>query len=112
MKASCGGVAFSHLFFADNLVLFAKADHVNCSTIRDVIDAFCNASGQSVSAANSRVYFSPNVDRDSREFFCDILGFNSTPSLGKYLGIPIRQLGSSSQDFNCILDRVKNKLAG
>ena len=112
MKASCGGLAFSHLFFADDLVLFAKADHVNCSAIRDVIDAFCNASGQSVSAANSRVYFSPNVDRDSRESFCDILGFNSTPSLGKYLGIPIRQLGSSSQDFNCILDRVKNKLAG
>ena len=111
VKASCGGPAFSHLFFADDLVLFAKADHVNCSTVRDVINAFCNASGQLVSAAKSRVYFSPNVDRDSRESFCDILGFNSTPSLGKYLGIPIKHPGSSPQDFNCILDRVKNKLA-
>ena len=112
MKATCSGPAFSHLFFADDLVLFAKADHVNCSAVRDVIDAFCNASSQSVSAAKSRVYFSPNVDRDSRESFCDILGFNSTPSLGKYLGIPIRQPGSPPQDFNFILDRVKNKLAG
>ena len=65
-----------------------------------------------MSASKSRVYFSPNVDRDSRESFCDILGFALTPSLGKYLGIPIKHPSSSSQDFNYILDRVKNKLAG
>ena len=45
MKASCGGPAFSHLFFADNLVLFAKADQINCSAVRDVIDVFCSVSG-------------------------------------------------------------------
>ena len=112
VKASCGGPAFSHLFFADDLVLFAKADQINCSAVRDVIDVFCSVSGQSVSDAKSKVYFSPNVDRDSRESFCDILGFASTPSLGKYLGIPIKHPGSSSQEFNFILDRVKNKLAG
>ena len=68
--------------------------------------------GPTVSEAKSRVFFSPNVDRDSRESFCDILGFHSTPSLGKYLGFPIRHTGFSSQDFNYILDRVKNKLVG
>ena len=93
-------------------MLFAKADHINCSAVRDVIDEFCSASGQSVSVAKSRIYFSPNVARDSRESFCDILGFASTPSLGKYLGIPIKHPGSAPQDFNFILDRVKNKLAG
>lgn len=60
----------------------------------------------------NRVYFSPNVDGDTRESFCDILGFASTPNLGKYLGIPIKHPGSSSRDFNFILDRVKQKLAG
>ena len=45
VKASCGGPAFSHLFFADDLVLFAKADQINCSAVRDVIDVFCNVSG-------------------------------------------------------------------
>ena len=44
VKASCGGPAFSHIFFANDLVLFAKTDHVNCSVVKDVIDAFCNAS--------------------------------------------------------------------
>ena len=112
VKVSQSGPGFSHMFFADDLVLFARANATNCSMIRDVLDEFCNLSGQTMSEDKSRVFFSSNVDRDSRESFCDIFGFKSTPSLGKYLGFPIRHTGSSSQDFNYILDRVKNKLAG
>ena len=112
VKASKSGIAFSHLFFADDLVLFAKADQRNCAVIREVLDLFCSRSGHSVSGAKSRVYFSPNVDRDKREELCDILGFQSTPNLGKYLGIPIKHPGPSSQDFNFVLERVKQKLAG
>lgn len=36
---------FSPLFFADDPMLFVKADHVNCSTIRDLIDSFYATSG-------------------------------------------------------------------
>ena len=112
VKSSQSGMAFSHLFFADDLVLFAKADHVNCSTIRDVLDDFCTRSGQSISESKSRVYFSPNVDVDTRESLCDILGFKSTPNLGKYLGFPLKHRGGNNQDQNFILDRVKQNLAG
>ena len=52
------------------------------------------------------------MDRDTREYLSDILGFASTPSLGRYLGFPIKHPGSSSHDFNFILERVKQKLAG
>ena len=112
VKASQSGPSFSHLLFADDILLFAKADHINCSAIRDVLDEFCNLSGQSLSEAKSRVYFSPNVDRDTRESLSDILGFASTPSLGKYLGFPLKHAGRSTQDYNFILDRVKQKLSG
>ena len=112
VKASQSGPEFSHLFFADNLILFAKADWVNCAAIRDVLDDFCELSGQSMSEAKSRVYFSPNVDRDTRESLCDILGFASTPFLGKYLGFPLKHPNSSSQEYNFILDRAKQKFSG
>ena len=65
-----------------------------------------------MSKAKSRVYFSLNVDRDTKELLCDILGFSSTPKLGKYLGFPIKQPRTSPQDYNFILDRMKQKLAG
>ena len=112
VKVSRRGPFISHLMFADDLMFFIKANHVNCSAIRDVLNVFCNMSGQTVSEAKSRVFFSPNVDRDDREAFCYILKFASTPCLGKYLCIPIRQPGMSSHEYNFILNRVKQKLVG
>ena len=107
VKSARGGLAFSHLFFADDLVLFARADQANCTIVREVLDEFCDRFGQTVSEAKSRVYFSPNVDRDMRISLCNILGFQSTPNIGKYLGIPIKHSGHSANDFNFVLDRVK-----
>ena len=42
---------------------------------------------------------------------CDVLGFRSTPSLGNYLGFPLKHRGIQ-QDFGFILERILNKLAG
>ena len=112
VKASQSGPSFSHLFFVNDLVLFGKADGRRCVVIRDVLDEFCSMLRHSVSITKSRVYFSPNVDRDIRESLCDILGFTSTASLGKYLGFPIKHPSATTQEFNFILDRVKQKLSG
>lgn len=111
-KTSQGGIAFSHLMFADDIILFPKADQINCLTIREVLDEFCSKTRQTISVDKSQVFFSPNVDRDAKESLCEILVFASTPNIGKYLGIPIKHPGSSSLDYNFILDRVKNNLAG
>ena len=69
-------------------------------------------SRQKVSNQNSRVYFFPYVSVDDRENFCNILGFHSTPSLRKYLGIPLKQPGTTTQDFDFVIEKVKGKLAG
>lgn len=111
MMASRGGIAFSHLFFVDDLVLFAKADHKNCVAIKDVLDTFCTLSGQKISASKSRVFFSPNVSPSAKEAFSDVLDFRSTPSLGKYLGFPIKHV-SIPQDFRDIIEQMQNRLAG
>ncbi|KAK9986443.1 hypothetical protein SO802_031394, partial [Lithocarpus litseifolius] len=112
VKASRSGPSFSHLFFADDLVLFAKANSDNCTAIREVLDTFCKLSGQSLSVTKSRVFFSPNVSHENRDVLSDTLGFQQTSCLGRYLGFPIKHQGRANQDFNFILDRVKRKLAG
>ena len=45
IKASRGGPAFSHLFFADDLVLFGKANEKNCQSIKDTLEVFCELFG-------------------------------------------------------------------
>jgi len=107
VKASQGGIAFSHLFFAYDLVLFAKANQKNCLVVQDALESFCNFFGQKISNENSRVFFSPNVSLLERERFCDFLGFRSTPYLGKYLGFPIKHT-SIPHDFSFVLERVQN----
>ena len=55
MKSARGGLAFSHPFFVDDLVLFARADHANCTIVRKVLNEFCERFGQIVSEVKSRV---------------------------------------------------------
>ena len=57
--ASRGGVTFSQPFFADDLVLFVKADGKNCRAIRDVLDTFCDLFRQKVSAEKVSCVFLP-----------------------------------------------------
>ena len=112
VKAARNGPGFSHLFFANDLVLFAKTDAKNCSNVKEVLETFCDLSGQKVNQAKSKVYFSPNVEPEVRGDLCNILGFNFTPNLGKYLGFPLKQHGSSTHDFNFIVEKVQSKLFG
>ena len=112
VKASRSGPPFSHLFFADDLVLFATADVDNCSTINSVLQEFCSKSGLKVSVNKSRVFFSPNVEPDLKDCLSNLLGFSSTSNLGKYLGFPLLHPGTRRHDFDFVLDRVKTKLAG
>lgn len=45
------------------------------------------------------------------EQLCEVLGFHSTPSLGKYLHFPIKHKGTP-QEFGFLIDRIQSKLAG
>ena len=92
IKASNSGLAISRLFFVNDLLLLAREDITNCRSVRDAIDEFCMKSGHIVNPAKSKIYFFPNVERDHRMEFCDILGFWSIANLGTYLGFPLKAL--------------------
>ena len=59
MKALRSYPSFSHLFFADNLVLFAKTNLENCMVIKEVLDDFCRVSSQTISGAKSKSILFP-----------------------------------------------------
>lgn len=80
--------------------------------MKDTLDTFCELSGQKVSLAKSKVYFSPNIGHEQRDEMCEVLGMRSTPNLGNYLGFPLKLPGASSQDFDFVIDRVQAKLQG
>ena len=110
--ASRDNVSISHLFFVDELLLFAKIDEEACEAILEILRIFCNESRKKVSLEKSRIYFSPNVEAKTRDEVCERLGIRATSMIGKYLGFPIKHKGAAKNQLNFIMERVMNKLAG
>ncbi|XP_061998871.1 uncharacterized protein LOC133716160 [Rosa rugosa] len=51
----------SHLFFADDIILFAEAFTTQAKVLKKCMDLFCSLSGQTVNFEKSKIYVSPNV---------------------------------------------------
>ncbi|MCH79274.1 putative non-LTR retroelement reverse transcriptase [Trifolium medium] len=111
MRAGRNGPLISHLMFADDLILFAEANSSQMSVVLKILDQFCQLSGQQVSHEKTSIMFSKNVSSKIREELVMQSGFNETPSLGKYLGVPLVGRAPKRSDFNYLIDQVKNKLS-
>ena len=112
LQASRDNIGISHLFFADDLILFVKVDEDSCKAISEVLDEFCEESGQKVSMEESRIYFSPNVQSKIKSGICSRLGIQATTNIGNYLGFPIKHRGVPRNRLNFIVEKVMSKLAG
>lgn len=64
LKTSRYGPTISHLFYADDLILFSKAESRDCRAVMDVLNYFCYISGQKVNILKSKCFISKNVPRD------------------------------------------------
>ena len=112
VKNSRSGPRFSHIFFADDLMFFAKADRKNCDAIIKVLDNFSNLAGQKVNLIKSKILFSPNVAGKRKRSICRRLGIAATTNLGNYLGFPIINQGRTGSAYNFVVNKIQSKLAG
>lgn len=89
VKASQSGPKISHLFFADDLILFTEASSLQASLHKTCLDNFCALSGQTVSFEKSLVFCSPNTSKSTASLISNVCGSPLTCDLGKYLGMPL-----------------------
>jgi hypothetical protein len=102
----------SHLFFADDSIIFCKAKKEEAIQLKAIFDEYQRISGQQINMAKSEMTFSPNIQQTIKEDFKGVLPFTITNTILKYLGMPT-QIGRSKQTgFNFIMDRIKKKLKG
>ncbi|QHO46030.1 LINE-1 retrotransposable element ORF2 protein [Arachis hypogaea] len=100
----------SHLYFVDDLILFAEASLEQAVIINNCLNAFCDSSGQKVSQDKTRVFFSRNVGNNVRTIISEALNLSRTDDLGKYLGIPLHHSRVSESTFNNIIDKMNTNL--
>jgi len=102
----------SHLFFADNSLLFCWSDPKEARFILKTLQLYESISGQKVNLDKSEMVFSPGLREDIKKEFHNQMTINISTKIDKYLGLPTQFGRSKVHDFNFIMDKVVKKLKG
>jgi hypothetical protein len=102
----------THLLFADDLILFAKATSSEATLLNSILDRYCQWSGQAVNTSKSSIYFSKNTAPAVINSISSILPYKRISLSAKYLGLPLFFGKSKVSDFKDILEKVSGKIEG
>ena len=82
------GPKVSHLFFADDSVLFCNAKEAMCHKILDILATYERGSGQKINQEKTNIFFSSNTFHEVQVRIQQVLGVPSIRQFEKYLGLP------------------------
>lgn len=110
VRASRSGPEVSHIFFADDLLLFSEATVEKAGIIQSVLEDFCDVSGQKISLSKSVLFASKNTPGDIQDAIAHRLKIKKTTNIGKYLGVPILHYRTTTATYDFSVDNIKCKL--
>ncbi|KAH9727416.1 reverse transcriptase domain-containing protein [Citrus sinensis] len=112
IKVAKNTPSISHIFFADDCLLFFKANLNEARIIKRLLAIYGAASGQQVNYKKSAISFSANMDEVSKGQVCEVLEVSTTSNHENYLGLPSQIGKKKSVVFNFIKDKVWQRLQG
>ncbi|XP_057444610.1 uncharacterized protein LOC130736850 [Lotus japonicus] len=112
LKISRHAHAISHLLFADDSVLFARARVEEALCLKKILTIYERASGQMINLDKSMLSISRNVPDNCFHELKQLLNVKAVESYDKYLGLPTIFGKSKSRIFHFVKDRVWKNLKG
>ncbi|XP_062075523.1 uncharacterized protein LOC133779594 [Humulus lupulus] len=82
------GVRVSHLFFADDSIMFLNVNVDECRALKYILRCYTTASGQMINFSKSEVCFGSKVDEGTKKEIAEILEVQITNDFERYLGLP------------------------
>ncbi|CAL1398685.1 unnamed protein product [Linum trigynum] len=97
----------THCLFADDTVIFGRANHQEAEKILELIRDYGAITGQEVNINKSSVFFSANVPSEDKTSITDHIGFSSSNCHSKYLGVPTEWGNSKKETFQFLIQRME-----
>ncbi|XP_019194966.1 PREDICTED: uncharacterized protein LOC109188792 [Ipomoea nil] len=109
-RVARGAPPISHLFFADDNLLFFKANQHEAVEVKNCLAMYENLSGHKVNYHKSSICYSKNTCDGDREMVAQILGVVQAPNFGKYLGLPAFVGRNKKAAFAYIEDKIRQRI--
>lgn len=89
MQIARNAPKISHILFADDSLLFTRANSAEARKVMDILTSYQQASGQVVNLDKSESPFSQNVPNEERNMISNLIGVKTVETPSRYIGFPI-----------------------
>ena len=102
----------NHLLFADDSLLFIKANLEGANEVSNLLATYCRASGQRLNPAKSTIFFSKGCHNDVKAEIKAILQIPNETLNDKYLGLPSDVGSTKNGAFKYLKERLWGSVKG
>ncbi|KAL0011121.1 hypothetical protein SO802_006229 [Lithocarpus litseifolius] len=106
------GPRLTHLFFADDCLVFCQAFLGECRRIQELLDCYEKALGPQLNHNKTGLFFSKSTPPLISKQIKDALGVQEMKQYEKYLGLPTLVGRNKKASLRYIKERIESKLQG
>ena len=100
------GPKLTHLFFADDSLLFCRATIHDCQKVMEILSSYEKVSGQKLNRDKIALFFSKSTSSEMQRQIMGALGVNELNPYEEYLGLP----ALVGRNKRAIFDQLKQKV--
>ncbi|XP_020254147.1 uncharacterized protein LOC109831221 [Asparagus officinalis] len=104
----CSKMKLTHLIFADDLLMFGKADMSSIISLNTCLQDFCQVSGLEANPTKCAVYLC-GVEDNLKAQICTYLSFSEGTLPMRYLGLPLTTRRISHFECSSLINKITNQ---
>ena len=106
------GPKLTHLFFANNSLLFCRATTHDCQKVMEILSNYEKVSGQKLNREKTALFFSKSTPCELQQEIMELLGVNELKQYEEYLGLPALVGRNKRASFDRLKQKVWKRLQG